>query len=85
MKPCRHLDYEGKFGPDITLETCAPHFPDVRYWLRGEMWTANEDGTRNPAKVQFCKRYGRINSVFDCYEAPGPMGCYKPEEEEMER
>lgn len=30
LRPCKHLDYtEGKYGPDITLQTCAPHFPDA--------------------------------------------------------
>jgi len=84
LKPCRHLDYTvGKFGPDITLETMAPHYPNVRYWLRGPTWTENEDGTRNPSKVQFCGAgRGRINGVFDCYQAPGPMCCYEPETKE---
>ncbi len=77
MKPCKHLDYETKYGPDITLETCAPHFPDVRFWRRGPLWTENgPDEKPNPSKVQFCKLRGRINGVFDCYEAPGPMCCY---------
>ena len=81
MKPCQHLDYtEGKFGPGITLETCAPHFPDVRYWLRGQSWTDNGPGqTPNPAKVQFCGAgRGRINGVFQCYQ-PGELSCYEPE------
>jgi hypothetical protein len=40
MNPCKHLDYrDGKYGPDITLETtdvmCADGTP-VRFWKRGE-------------------------------------------------
>jgi hypothetical protein len=80
MKPCKHLDYsEGVFGPDITLETCAPAFPLVRYWLRGESWTDNGPGEPpNPAKVQFCGAgRGRINGIFQCYNA-GEMPCYEP-------
>lgn len=75
MQPCRHLDYEeGKYGPDITLETCEPFFPDVKYWLRGPTWT---DGGRNdPDKVQFCGQgRGRINGIFQCYNK-GEMRCY---------
>jgi hypothetical protein len=78
MKPCKHLDYETMFAPDITLETCAPHFPEVKFWLRGPTWTDNGPGEQpNPSKVQFCKLRGRINAIFDCYEMPGPMGCYE--------
>lgn len=77
MKPCIHLDYtEGKYGPDITLETCAPHYPAVRYWRRGETWTNNgPDEPPNPSQVQFCKLRGRINSIFECYL--GEFSCYE--------
>lgn len=78
MKPCKHLDYEGDYT-DCEIRDCAPHFPNVRYWLRGERWT---DGGRNPAKVQFCKLRGRINNIFDCYEPPGPMHCHEPKDGE---
>ena len=44
MAPCKHLDYaEGKYGPDIELRDCAPHFPEVRFWMpwlfSGRMFT----------------------------------------------
>ena len=83
LVPCQHLDYtEGKFGPDITLETCAPHFPAVKFWKRGPTWTDNgPDHPPNPSQVQFCKQRGRIRGIFDCYEAPGPMSCYIPDPE----
>lgn len=84
MIPCRHLDYtEGKYGPDITLETCAPHFPDVKFWHRGPTWTDNGPGEKpNPSKVQFCGAgRGRINGVFQCYQ-PGEMHCYDPVDQE---
>ena len=80
LKPCKHLDYEdGKYCPDIELKDCAPHYPMVRYWHRGERWTNNGPGEKpNPAKVQFCKQRGRINGIFGCYT--GETGhCYEPE------
>ncbi len=81
--PCKHLDHaEGKYGPDITLETAAPLFPEVKFWRRGPTWTDNgPNEIPNPANVQFCGQgRGRINAIFDCYEAHGPMGCYEPAE-----
>jgi hypothetical protein len=73
VKPCRHLDYtEGKFT-DCTIETCAPHYPEVKFWRRGERWTDYEGA---PVKVQFCRLRGRINGIFGCYN--GEMGCYDP-------
>ena len=77
MKPCRHLDYEeGKYGPDITLSSASPHFPAVRYWLRGPTWTGGDPP--GASKVQFCTLRGRINGVFQCYQA-GEMTCYEPD------
>lgn len=78
--PCKHLDYtEGKYGPDITLQTCAPHYPHVRFWLRGPTWTdAGEGNPPNPSMVQFCgQERGRINGIFQCYN--GEMSCYDPD------
>ena len=77
--PCRHLDHEeGKFGPDVTLETCAPHYPDVKFWRRGSRWTDNGPGEKpNPSQVQFCKLRGRINGIFDCYQK-SEMPCHEP-------
>jgi hypothetical protein len=73
MKPCKHLDYtDGKYTA-CQIKTCAPHFPDVRYWERGAVWT--EGG--NPQNVQFCKLRGRINEIFACYN--GEKHCYEPE------
>lgn len=81
LKPCKHLDYSDSYGPDIELETLAPHYPLVRYWRRGGRWTNNGPGQKpNPADVQFCgKGRGRINGIFQCYQA-GEMYCYEPEE-----
>ena len=81
VKPCKHLDFTAGKYEDCTIETCAPHYPDVRYWLRGPRWTDNGPGEKpNPAKVQFCGAgRGRINGVFQCYN-PGEMSCYEPEE-----
>ena len=76
MRPCRHLDYDEAKYDRCKIETCAPHFPDVRYWARGEEWT---DGGF-PRNVQFCKLRGRINGIFECYN--GELGCYEPEDVE---
>jgi len=79
LVPCKHLDYtEGTYGPDITLETCAPHFPAVKFWRRGETWTDNgPNQPPNPSQVQFCGAgRGRINGIFQCYN--GEMHCYEP-------
>lgn len=79
MKPCRHLDYTaGKFGPDIELRTCAPQYPEVKFWRRGPSWTDNGPREQpNPANVQFCGQgRGRIGGIFAYYQAPGPVGCY---------
>ena len=76
MKPCIHLDYDSEFM-DCTLETAAPHYPEVRFWRRGEVWLDNGPGQRrNPEKVQFCKLRGRVNAVFDCYQE-GFLPCYE--------
>lgn len=72
MKPCKNLDYEQHYD-DCTICDCKPHYPDVRYWHRGEKWTAGG----NPENVQFCKLRGRINEIFACYN--GEMPCYKPD------
>lgn len=78
--PCKHLDYSlEKYSEICTLEMCAPHYPHVRYWRRGEAWVNNGPGQpRNPEKVQFCGQgRGRINGIFQCYN--GEMHCYEPE------
>jgi hypothetical protein len=55
----------------------APHYPEVRYWVRGKRWTDNGPGQPpNPSRVQFCKLRGRINGIFDCYN-PSEMPCYE--------
>ena len=70
---CKHLDYSTKYE-DCTIETLSPHYPEVRYWKRGERWT---DGGANPSKVQFCGQgRGRINGIFQCYNK-GEMHCYE--------
>lgn len=86
MKPCKHLDYtEGKYGPEIELRDCAPHYPHVRYWWRSPLWTDNgQDCQPNAARVQFCAAgRGRIPGVFQCYT--GEMGCYEPADSSEEK
>ena len=76
MRACKHLDYtEGKYGPDITLQILDGFDVEVKYWLRGAVWT---DGGANPAKVQFCKLRGRINDPFSCYNI-GERSCHDME------
>ena len=73
LVPCKHLDYDGDYT-DCTVETAAPHYPHVRFWRRGPLWT----GSGEPVRVQFCGAgRGRINSVLACYQ-PGEMPCYEP-------
>ena len=78
MTPCKHLDYATHYE-DCTVETCTPHFPEVRFWKRGARWTDNGPGQKpNPTNVQFCGQgRGRINGIFQCYN--GEMHCYEPE------
>ena len=73
LVPCKHLDYEPHY--DAELRTAAPDFPQVRYWHRTNV--PYEEAVRN---VQFCKKYGRINGIFQCYT--GELECYEPLEEE---
>jgi len=73
MKPCKHLDYDrSKYEPGCELRELHG-LPGVRYWHRLNVFPGD------PVKVQFCgKGRGRINAVLDCYEPPGPVGCYEP-------
>ncbi len=75
--PCKNLDHtEGKYD-DCTLETCTPHFPEVKFWRRGPRWTDNGPGREpNQSQVQFCKLRGRINDIFDCYQK-SEMPCHE--------
>lgn len=74
MKPCKHLDYDGKYV-DCEIVDLSDQFPKckpfVKHWKRLK---AAEQG--NPVNVQFCKNRGRINGVFDCYNQ-GEMSCYE--------
>ncbi|MCP4201880.1 MAG: hypothetical protein GY769_08100 [bacterium] len=82
MKPCKHLDYDGDYT-DCTIQEAPSGIlgeSGVRYWERGPTWTEGPGNEENPRNVQFCKLRGRINSIFDCYQPPGPMRCHEPEE-----
>ena len=78
--PCKYLDYaEGKYT-DCQIKTLAPHYPQVRFWQRGERWTAGPSAGSppGPRDVQFCGQgRGRINGILQCY-LPGEMSCYRP-------
>lgn len=80
MRSCKHLDYdESKYGPDIKLRELGGFPCRVRFWDRGPTWTDGPMNEGNPQKVQFCKKRGRINGIFQCYNK-GEMPCYEPEE-----
>ena len=72
LVPCKHLDYDGEYA-DCELRTCEPDFPEVKYWYRHKVVYPEA-----PRKVQFCKKFGRINGIFQCYT--GEMPCYEPVE-----
>lgn len=73
LTPCRHLDYEEGKYTSCKIKDCSPHFPEVKYWERGEVWT--EGG--NPRDVQFCGLgRGRINGIFQCYNKD-EMSCHE--------
>jgi hypothetical protein len=69
IKQCKNLDYEGDF-PGCNLKSCAPEYPEVKYW---ERTIGLSEG--DPVNVQFCKRKKiRINGIFDCYNV-GELPC----------
>ena len=72
LKPCKELDYETKFIHCELKE--VKNFPGVKYWERDAVMTDNGQNSRD---VQFCKRRGRINNIFDCYEK-GNCHDYEP-------
>ena len=78
MKPCKYLDFdESKYAPGCTLLTIEGLSCEVKHWHRNNV--PYDDAPRN---VQFCgKGRGRINGIFQCYNA-GEMPCYEPAETE---
>jgi len=71
MNPCKHLNYEADFT-NCKIMNCGPGNPEVRFWRR--LKTPYEGAAVN---VQFCKKRGRVPSIFDCYD--GGFSCYEPE------
>jgi hypothetical protein len=71
MSPCKHLDYSANYSQCKLCEldgfSCK-----VKYWER-----LNIPYKGAPIKVQFCKKRGRINDIFSCYN--GEHTCYEPE------
>ena len=74
MKACEHLDYDGEYVDCKIIELDDFDVP-VKYWERGSTWTEGTGNEGNPVRVQFCKKRGRINDIFQCYN-PGEMSCY---------
>ena len=73
MKPCKYLDYENNYI-DCKIKVLTDFDPPVKHWVRGPRWTEGEENEGNPKNVQFCKKRGRINDVFSCYN--GEHSCY---------
>ena len=71
LEPCKHLDYEKEKYPNYELIDLSPLYP-VKYWKRT---SGLYEGA--PVNVQFCKKRGRINSIFDCYQ--DVTECYETE------
>ena len=70
LKPCKHLDYnEDEYDAELRI---YKDYPNVKYWYR-----TNIPFNDIPRNVQFCKKYGRINGIFQCYT--GEMFCYETE------
>ena len=70
MKPCKHLDYEPNYV-NCELRQLDDFKPPVRYWFRPH--------AEQNQKCQFCKKRGRINSIFACYNE-GEMSCKEVED-----
>ena len=69
IAPCKFLDFDKDFI-DCTLMTCPQPYSNVKYWRRDEV--PYEGAAR---KVQFCKKRGRIDGIFQCYT--NELGCYE--------
>lgn len=74
MRPCKHLDYDVERYPSCMLREIDGFSCQVKYW---ERTVVPYEGA--PVKVQFCKKRGRINEIFACYNE-GEMSCHEPEE-----
>lgn len=88
MKPCKNLDYDESHYPRAKLKMLDDQgFPGVKYWDRFEGGFITpceiEKWPNTAINVQFCKLRGRINSIFDCYNAE-MMGCYEDFKESAE-
>jgi len=71
LVPCKHLDYEPHYDAELRTD---PVFPQVKYWHRTDV---HYEGA--PVDVQYCKKYGRVNGIYQCYT--GELDCYEPCEE----
>ncbi len=77
LKPCIHLDYSSEFI-GCELKEIEGFSCPVKYW---ERMAVPYEGA--PTKVQFCKKRGRINEIFACYNGEKP--CYCTELPELEQ
>lgn len=79
LEPCKNLDYREGHYLNCELKTFEANGAHVKYFEREAPYAGAA------SKVQFCKFRGRINSMFDCYEKPGPMNCHESAEEMEEK
>jgi len=71
LVPCKHLDYESHYDAELRTDSV---FPQVKYWHRTDV---HYEGA--PVDVQYCKKCGRVNGIYQCYT--GELDCYEPCEE----
>jgi hypothetical protein len=81
VTPCKHLNYDVASFPNCELKRDTN--TGVQWWDRSQLVGADELARfpETKVRVQFCRKRGRINSIVDCYEDPGPMGCYEPSDD----
>ena len=68
---CKWSDYESEYNTE--LRTCAPDFPEVKYWYRH-----NVPYEYAPRRAQFCK--SSVESM-ESSNAMWELDCYEPVEE----
>lgn len=70
---CKYLDYEEGKYTDCEIVTSQEGW---KWWRRGKTWTEGKHNEGNPVNVQFCKKRGRINSIFECINK-NEMSCFR--------
>ena len=71
------VDASGGAGP-MTEEVCGECNGTGIGAMGQALRDAKAEGYRE-GKAHW-ERYSSINAIFDCYQEPGPVGCYEPDE-----